>query len=209
MQKVLQDESFAYNEGILHHKEGVDIIPTNIELSGMEISLVNAMSREQTLKLYLSDLKKDYDYILIDCMPSLGMLTINALAAADSVIVPVQARYLPLKGMTQLMKTIGKVQRQLNPELKIDGALLTLADMRTRIARATAYNLRETYGKHIRIFKTVIPVATTAAESSAAGKSIYTYDKDGTVAQAYAEFTREVIQCGEKQRNKHESSLSR
>ena len=209
MQKVLQDEPFTYNEGILHHKEGVDIIPTNIELSGMEISLVNAMSREHTLKMYLSDLKKDYDYILIDCMPSLGMLTINALAAADSVIVPVQAQYLPLKGMTQLMKTIGKVQRQLNPELKIDGALLTLADMRTRIARATAYNLRETYGKHIRIFKTVIPVATTAAESSAAGKSIYTYDKDGTVAQAYAEFTREVIQCGEKQRNKHESSLSR
>ena len=209
MKKVLQDEPFTYNEGILHHKEGVDIIPTNIELSGMEISLVNAMSREQTLKLYLSDLKKDYDYILIDCMPSLGMLTINALAAADSVIVPVQAQYLSLKGMTQLMKTIGKVQRQLNPELKIDGALLTLADMRTRIARATAYNLRETYGKHIRIFKTVIPVATTAAESSAAGKSIYTYDKDGTVAQAYAEFTREVIQCGEKQRNKHESSLSR
>lgn len=193
----------------MHHKEGVDIIPTNIELSGMEISLVNVMSREQTLKLYLSDLKKDYDYILIDCMPSLGMLTINALAAADSVIVPVQAQYLPLKGMTQLMKTIGKVQRQLNPELKIEGALLTLADMRTRLARATAYNLNATYGQHIRIFKTVIPVATTAAESSAAGKSIYTYDKDGTVAQAYAEFTREVMQCGERQRNKHESSLSR
>ncbi len=209
MQKMLQDEPFVYNEGILYHDEGVDIIPTNIELSGMEISLVNAMSREQTLKLYLSDLKKDYDYILIDCMPSLGMLTINALAAADSVIVPVQAQYLPLKGMTQLMKTIGKVQRQLNPELKIDGALLTLADMRTRLARATAYNLNATYGQHIRIFKTVIPVATTAAESSAAGKSIYTYDKDGTVAQAYAEFTREVMQCGERQRNKHESSLSR
>lgn len=99
MKKILQDEPFVYNEGILHHKEGVDIIPTNIELSGMEISLVNAMSREQTLKLYLADLKKDYDYILIDCMPSLGMLTINALAAADSVIVPVQAHYLPLKGM--------------------------------------------------------------------------------------------------------------
>ena len=97
MKKILQDELFVYNEGILHHKEGVDIIPTNIELSGMEISLVNAMSREQTLKLYLADLKKDYDYILIDCMPSLGMLTINALAAADSVIVPVQAHYLPLK----------------------------------------------------------------------------------------------------------------
>ena len=209
MKKILQDEPFVYNEGILHHEEGVDIIPTNIELSGMEISLVNAMSREQTLKLYLSDLKKDYDYILIDCMPSLGMLTINALAAADSVIVPVQAHYLPLKGMTQLMKTIGKVQRQLNPNLKIDGVLLTLADMRTKLARTTEDSLRENYGKHIRIFKTVIPVAITAAESSAAGQSIYEYDKNGTVAKAYAEFTREVIQCGEKQRNKHESSLSR
>nr|WP_279237046.1 AAA family ATPase [Anaerobutyricum soehngenii] len=127
MKKILQDELFVYNEGILHHEEGVDIIPTNIELSGMEISLVNAMSREQTLKLYLSDLKKDYDYILIDCMPSLGMLTINALVAADSVIVPVQAHYLPLKGMTQLMKTIGKVQRQLNPkaDLYIDIICIT------------------------------------------------------------------------------------
>ena len=127
MKKILQDELFVYNEGILHHEEGVDIIPTNIELSGMEISLVNAMSREQTLKLYLADLKKDYDYILIDCMPSLGMLTINALAAADSVIVPVQAHYLPLKGMTQLMKTIGKVQRQLNPkaDLYIDIICIT------------------------------------------------------------------------------------
>ena len=89
-----------YNEGILHHEEGVDIIPTNIELSGMEISLVNAMSREQTLKLYLADLKKDYDYILIDCMPSLGMITINALVAADRVLIPVEAAYLPVKGFT-------------------------------------------------------------------------------------------------------------
>lgn len=209
MQKILQDEPFAYNEGILHHEEGVDIIPTNIELSGMEISLVNAMSREQTLKLYLSDLKKDYDYILIDCIPSLGMLTINALAAADSVIVPVQAQYLPLKGMTQLMKTISKVQRQINLELKIDGVLLTLADMRTRLARTTADNLKGTYGKSVRIFGTVIPIATTAAESSAAGKSIYSYDKNGTVAQAYEKFTTEVIKCGEKQRDKNESSLSR
>ena len=104
MKKILQDEPFVYNEGILHHKEGVDIIPTNIELSGLEISLVNAMSREQTLKLYLADLKKDYDYILIDCMPSLGMLTINALAAADSVIVPVQAHYLPLKGISSITR---------------------------------------------------------------------------------------------------------
>ena len=170
---------------------------------------ITGKCHEQTLKLYLADLKKDYDYILIDCMPSLGMLTINVLAAADSVIVPVQAHYLPLKGMTQLMKTIGKVQRQLNPNLKIDGVLLTLADMRTNLARETENSLRENYGRHIRIFKTVIPMAITAAESSVAGQRIYKYDKKGTVAKAYAEFTREVIQCGEKQRNKHESSLCR
>ena len=127
MEKIIRDEPIEVHEGILHHDEGVDLIPANIELSGMEITLVNAMSREFTMKSYLSELKKDYDYILIDCMPSLGMLTINALAAADSVIVPVQAHYLPLKGMTQLMKTIGKVQRQINPGLKVDGVLLTLA----------------------------------------------------------------------------------
>ena len=131
MEKIIRDEPIIPEDGMLHHKEGIDLMPANIELSGMEISLVNAKSREFTLKSYVSEVKKNYDYILMDCMPSLGMLTINALAAADSVIVPVQAHYLPLKGMTQLMKTIGKVQRQLNPNLKIDGVLLTLADMRT------------------------------------------------------------------------------
>ncbi len=171
--------------------------------------LANWFPKHRTARTSKLEYSKDYDYILIDCMPSLGMLTINALVAADSVIVPVQAHYLPLKGMTQLMKTIGKVQRQLNPNLKIDGVLLTLADMRTKLAKITEDSLRENYGKHIRIFKTIIPVAITAAESSAAGQSIYEYDKNGTVAKAYAEFTREVIQCGEKQRNKHESSLSR
>ena len=209
MEQIMTGEDVDVKKGIVHHKEGLDLMPCNIDLSAVDVSLVHVLSREFIMKTYVDSMREFYDYILIDCMPSLGMLTINALAAADSVIVPVQAQYLPLKGMTQLMKTIGKVQRQLNPELKIEGALLTLADMRTRLARATAYNLNATYGQHIRIFKTVIPVATTAAESSAAGKSIYTYDKDGTVAQAYAEFTREVIQCGERQRNKHESSLSR
>lgn len=209
MEKTIRDEPFAYNEGILHHNEGVDLIPTNIELSGMEMTLVNVMSRESTMKSYLSELKKDYDYILIDCMPSLGMLTINALAAADSVIIPVQAHYLPLKGMTQLMRTITKVQRQINPNLKVDGVLLTLADMRTNLARATSDSLKQNYGRFIKVYQTVIPVSVKAAETSAAGKSIYSYDKNSTVAKAYTEFTREVVKGGEKQRNQHESSLSR
>ena len=160
---------FVAGEGILHHDEGVDLIPANIELSGMEITLVNAMSREFSMKSYLNELKKDYNYTLIDCMPSLGMLTINALAAAGSVIVPVQAHYLPLKGMKQLMKTIGKVQRQIKPGLKVDGVLLTLADMRTDFARATTDNLKQNYGRVIKVYQTVIPVAVKAAETSAAG----------------------------------------
>lgn len=118
MEQVIQDKPFDCRAGILHHDEGVDLIPANLELSGMEMTLVNAMSRELTLKNCLSGLKQEYDYILIDCMPSLGMLTVNALAAADSVIIPVQAHYLPLKGMTQLTKTIGQVQRRINPRLK-------------------------------------------------------------------------------------------
>ena len=106
MEKVIRDEPFTTDEGIMHHSEGVDLMPANIELSALEMSLVNAMSREFTLRTYVNEAKKHYDVVLIDCMPSLGMITINALAAADSVIIPVQAHYLPAKGMTQLMKTI-------------------------------------------------------------------------------------------------------
>ena len=144
---IVADREMDSHAGILHHEEGVDLIPSNIELAGLEVMLVNAMSRELTLKNYLNEVKNGYDYVLIDCMPSLGMLTINALAASDSVIVPVQAQYLPAKGMTQLMKTIGKVQRQINPALKVDGVLLTLADMRTNLARVTAESIRQNYGR--------------------------------------------------------------
>ncbi len=124
MGKIIRDEPFTTDEGILHHSEGVDLMPANIELSELEVSLVNAMSREVTLRTYVNEAKKNYDVVLIDCMPSLGMITINALAAADSVIIPVQAHYLPAKGMTQLIKTIGKVKRQINPALKVDDGLL-------------------------------------------------------------------------------------
>ena len=209
MERVVCDKPFDCHEGILHHEEGVDLVPTNIELSEMEITLMNADTREYIMKNYLCELKKEYDYVLIDCMPSLGILTINALAAADSVLVPVQAHYLPLKGMTQLMKTIGKVQRNINPSLRVDGALLTLADMRTNLARATADSLKKNYGRIIKVYQTVIPVSVKAAETSTTGKSIYAYDKNGAAAKAYAEFTREVIRNGERHRNKHETTLGR
>lgn len=191
MEKIISDEATDFKGTVLHHSEGVDLIPADIELAGIEASLVNAMSREITLKTYLDSVKNDYDYILIDCMPSLGMITINALAAADSVIVPVQAQYLPAKGMIQLMRTIGKIQRRINPALKVEGILLTLADMRTNLARTTAESLRESYGKAIKIYDSVIPLATKAAETSAVGKSIYKYYRNNA-AKAYENFTAEV-----------------
>lgn len=209
MEKVVRDEPFDAAEGILHHSEGVDLLPANIELSAMEMALVNAMSREFTLRTYLQEVKKNYDTVLIDCMPSLGMITINALAAADSVIIPVQAHYLPAKGMTQLMRTITKVKRQINPALKVDGVLLTLVDGRTNLARQTADILRQNYGSVLKIYHSEIPVAVKAAEISAAGQSIYTYDKGSKVAQAYENFTREVLSDGEKQRAKLQPALDR
>lgn len=209
MEKVVRDEPFEAAEGILHHSEGVDLLPANIELSAMEMALVNAMSREFTLRTYLQEAKKNYDTVLIDCMPSLGMITINALAAADSVIIPVQAHYLPAKGMTQLMRTITKVKRQINPTLKVDGVLLTLVDGRTNLARQTADILRQNYGSVLKIYHSEIPVAIKAAEISAAGQSIYTYDKGSKVAQAYENFTREVLSDGEKQRAKLQPALDR
>ena len=119
MQKVIMDKEISHREGILTHPEGVDLIPASIDLSGMEVSLVNAMSRESVLKQYLEPMKKEYDFIILDCMPSLGMLTINALAASDQLIVPVQAQYLSAKGLEQLLQTVNKVKRQINPKLRI------------------------------------------------------------------------------------------
>ena len=167
------------------------------------------MSREITLRTYVNEAKKNYDVVLIDCMPSLGMITINALAAADSVIIPVQAHYLPAKGMTQLIKNIARVKKRINPALKVDGVLLTLVDGRTNLARQTAEILRHTYGSVLKIYRSEIPVAIKAAETSAAGKSIYAYDNGSKAAQAYAEFSKEVLADGEKQRAKLQSSLSR
>lgn len=204
MEKVIRDEPFTVT-GILHHSEGVDLLPSNIELSAMEMTLINA----KTLRTYVDATKKNYDYVIIDCMPSLGMITVNALAAADSAIIPVQAHYLPAKGMTQLIKTITKVKKQINPHLQIDGILLTLVDGRTNLAKITADTLRKNYGNAIKIYQSEIPLAIKAAEISATGKSIYAYDKNSKVARAYAEFSKEVAADGEIKRDKVQPAHSR
>lgn len=176
MSRALMDEPIRAEEAILHHAEGVDVLLASIELSGMEVSLVNAMSRETVLRQVLDGVKRQYSHILIDCMPSLGMLTVNALAASDRVLIPVQAQYLSAKGLEQLLQTVSKVHRQLNPKLAIDGILLTMVDSRTNYAREISALLRETYGSKIRVFATDIPHSVRTAEISAEGKSIFVHD---------------------------------
>ena len=210
MKKVILDKPIAEDEGILHQTEGVYLLPASIELAGLEASMVNVMSRETILRQVLNEIGKPYDFILLDCMPSLGMLTINALAAADSVLIPVQAHYLPAKGLEQLLQTIAKVRRQINPNLRIEGILLTMVDSRTNYARDISNLIRKTYGGKIKIFGPDIPLSVRAAEISAEGKSIYAHDPKGKVAAAYRELTREVLSSAkQRQRQKHQSDVLR
>ena len=198
MQKAMNDQPIQPGEGILHHAEGVDLIPANIELAGLEVALVNSMIREKMLKQVLESAKREYDYILLDCMPSLGMLTINALAAADTTLIPVQAQYLSAKGLEQLLQTVGKVRRQINPKLKIEGILLTMTDSRTNYGKQIDTLIRQAYGSKIKVFDQTIPRSVRAAETSAAGKSIFQHDPKGKVAEAYQSLAREVLVDAEK-----------
>lgn len=203
MGKILNDQPISPGEGILHHPEGVDLMPSNIELSGLEVSLVNAMSRETVLRQYLDTVKEKYDFILLDCMPSLGMLTVNALAAADNVLIPVQAAYLPAKGLEQLLQTINKVRKQINPKLKIEGILLTMVDGRTNYSKDISQLIRESYGGKLKVYNTDIPRSVRAEEISAEGTSIFKHDPKGKVAEAYKVLTKEVLDNAEKRR-KHQ-----
>lgn len=184
MQSVIEDEQPPGN-AIIAHNEGVDLLPSNIELSGMETGLFNVMSREYVLKSCIEGMKKNYDYILIDCMPSLGMMTVNALAAADSVIIPSQPNFLSTKGLNLLLCSIAKIKRQINPRLRIDGILLTMVDNRTNNAKSIITSLRSSVGENIRVFESEIPFSVRAAECSLSGESIFSHDKNGKVAATY------------------------
>ena len=159
MMNIINDEEIAEEEGILHHEEQVDLLPANIELSALEVTMSNVMSRELIMKEYIDTMRSRYDYILIDCMPSLGMMTINALVASDMVLIPVQAAYLPVKGLQQLIRTISMVKKRLNRKLTIQGILLTMVDFRTNYAKDIASRVKETYGSKIAIFENVIPAS--------------------------------------------------
>jgi len=208
LRSYITKENFNAEDCILHHKEQVDLIPSNMDLANIENNLKDVYSREECIKKSIAGLRNKYDYIIIDCMPSLSLLTINALTAADSVIIPVQCQYLAAKGMTNIIKSINRVRREANKDIKLDGVLLTLVDNRTNLSKQVKEIIEKNYGSMLHIYKTEIPLAVKTAESSAYGKSIFEYAKNSKVANSYFEFAKEVIENG-KERTKHEPSQTR
>lgn len=190
---VINEEEMEPGYGILHHQEGVDLLPANMELSGLEVILANVMSRENILKEYIDSIKEQYSYIIIDCSPSLGMMTINALVAANSVLVPVEASYLPVLGLQMLFKIISIVKKRLNKKLKIEGIVITMVDKRTNLGKDISAQIREVYGSTVGVFDTYIPKSVKIAECPAFGGSIYAYEPKGKSADAYHRLTQEVL----------------
>ena len=200
MNNVMSETAFDPASVILRHAEGVDFIPANASLAATEITLVNAMDREYVMQTFLKQIKDNYDYIVLDCRPSLGLTVINALTAADSVIIPVQAHTLAADDMGGLFKTIGRIKQRPNPNLKVDGIVMTMVDNRTNLAKNTIKDVHDKYGKLVHVFSTEIPYAVRAAEVPGKGQSIYTYDPGGKVAQAYERLTREVMNLGNREK---------
>lgn len=204
--KTTKEQALEPSEGILRHPEGVDLIPASIQLSGYEANLLSEFGRESMLRQYIDGVRPVYDYILIDCQPSLNILTVNALAAADSVLIPTQPQYFSTVGLQMLFQTIHRVQRKLNPELRIEGVFVTMMDRRPLFSRDLVEKLRENYGEYIKVFDTEIPTSIRVTESSAKGKSIYAYDPDGKAAQAYDKLTGEVL-ANERARDRERRAL--
>ncbi len=191
--EYIEDKITLEKEDIILSAEGCDLIPSSIELAGIEPSLVNALSREKLLKYFIQQFQNEYDYILIDCMPSLGMLTINAFVTANSVLIPVQAHFLSAKGLEMLIKTISRIKKHINPKLTFKGILMTMHNERFKFSKAILESLENAYGDNIKIFNNKIPQSVRAVEHTSVGKSIYLYDPECTVSLAYEAFTKEVL----------------
>ena len=209
IEDIIDEKPFDAEQCILHSNEGVDLLPSTIELAGYEAEIINAKNRERVLKTYVNEVKKNYDYVLIDCMPSLGMFPINAMAAADSVIIPTQPHFFSAKGLEQLLRSVSKVRRQINPKLRIDGILMTMVMSRTNSSKEITATVKSAYGQRIKVFDTEIPHSIRAVEATAEGKSIFAYDKSGKVAAAYEQFGKEVADIGEKQRKQNRADCIR
>ena len=170
MMHEMNREQYDVRSCIRHHDEGVDYLPANIELASVDVAMINTMSREYILSGVIAQVREEYDVILIDCMPSLGMLTVNALAAADSVLIPVETKFLPIKGLQQLFQTIGNIRYRINQDLEIEGILFTMCN-RTNLSDQIAKAVKNAYGENIRIFETMIPTGTNAAHRISSMKS--------------------------------------
>ncbi len=192
-QHMKNREEFDIMECIHVHPEGIHFIPANIDLVNTEIDLVSAMNREYLLGKYLDKLQGQYDVVLIDCSPSLGVITTNALACTHQVVIPIQAQYLSVKGMEQLLRTIGGIKEVLNPDLTISGVLVTMANPRTKEFKETYHSLQTKYGGKVPIYDTIIPHSTKAAETSKLAKSIFAHDPNGKIALAYADLIHEMV----------------
>ena len=171
--------------------ENLDVIPATIQLAGAEIELVSLMNREGRLKNALERVKHDYDYVLIDCPPSLGLLTINALTAANSVLVPIQCEFYALEGVSQLMNTIKLVQRNLNPALKLEGVLMTMFDQRTNLSSDVVGDVRKYF--NTKMYNTIIPRNVRLSEAPSHGQPVIVYDPKSKGAQVYSELAQEVL----------------
>lgn len=193
MKKIIMDEFSDVRYGIMQSEENVDFLPANIELADTELTLVNVMMRESILASYINIQRENYDYILIDCSPSLGLMTLNCFTAADSIIIPIEPSYLPAKGLDKLIATISKVKKNLNSKLAIAGIVFTMVNQQRVIAKETMGQISDIYGSNIKIFDTFIPIGVSATEAPMEGKSIYSYDPKSKVAAAYQALTEEVF----------------
>jgi chromosome partitioning protein len=177
-----------------HRELPVDVIPATIQLAGAEVELVTAMSRETRLKSLLGPAREEYDYVIIDCAPSLGLLTINALTASDGVIVPIQCEFYALEGLSKLLDSVRLVKNHLNPDLEVFGVLMTMYDSRTKLAAQVVEQVRDFFGD--KAFQTVIPRTVRLSEAPSHGQSVLEYDSSGKGAQAYRDLAKEVINRG-------------
>lgn len=196
MMNVISEQDLPDMSRVVIEKEGISIIPSSIELSAIEINLAGAMSREYVLKAILDEIKQDFDYILLDCMPSLGLMTLNVLAACDTVLIPATPEYLSVKGLELLIRTVFKLKKRINPTLQFEGILLTMFDERTNLAKEMIEMIQESFGEHIRIFETRIPKSVKVGEANLHSKSIIEYMPENKAAIAYQQLTKELIQNG-------------
>ena len=195
---IMSDKTIPAAETFLHSQGNIDLIPSNIELSLSEINLRDEMGSDKILASLLEPMKENYDYILIDTNPSLGLLTINALAASDRVLIPVNPQLWSATGLTQLLNIIVKVKKRINPSIRIEGILMTMCDFRTNLYKESYRLIKDHYGEIIRIFDSQIPMSVTVGEANFYSQSLLSYHPKSKVSMAYRDFAKEMIQHGQQ-----------